>query len=156
MSPPVLYLSLWPFVSMTSPFPTEQVYMSGTLVGMSVSSSSCICYHALTEPLLILSALVDRGLRYGLVGLRLEHFCHTRSGFLSPREANLNVLRSLLRLMGLLPFLLSCPQFGVVIRLTKRLLLAPTSGYTSFPFSYATLLKRRVRSSTLCGSSKTI
>jgi len=152
--PPSRIPPLWPVARMASPSPTEKVDKSGEVVGMSVSSSSSIYCHALAEPLLIFSALVNRGLRYDLVGVGLEHFCHTRSKYLFAREASLNVLSSLLRLVGLLLSILRCPQFGVVIRLTRRLSLAPISGYTSFPFSYATLLKRLVRSSTLCGSSK--
>ena len=83
--------------------------MNGALVGMSVSSSSSICCHALAEPLLILSALADRDLWYDLLGLGFEHFCHARSMFFFAREGNLNVLSSLLRLVGLLPFILRCP-----------------------------------------------
>lgn len=141
---------------MTGPFPTEMVYKSGELVGMAVSSSSSICCHALAEHLLIYSLLVDCGLRYALDDLSLEHYCHTRSRSIFALEANLNVLSSLLCLVGPHPFILRCPQFGFVILLTKRLSLAPTSGCTSSPFSYATLLKQLARSLTWRGSSITV
>ena len=141
---------------MTSPFPTEMVYKSGELVGMAVSSSSSICCHALAEHLLIYSLLVDRGLRYALDDLGLEYYCYTRRRSIFAPEASLNVLSSLLCPVGLPPFICRCPQFGFVILLIKRLSLAPTSGCTSPPFSYATLLKRLARSLTWLGSSITV
>jgi hypothetical protein len=55
-----------------------------------------------------------------------------------------------------LTFILRCPRSAVVILLTKCLSLAPTLGYTSFHFSYATFLKRLARSSIFHGSSKSV
>jgi hypothetical protein len=138
------------FALMATTPQTEQTYSGREFAGVAVSPSpSTPSQTRLLDTYLY--PLGARRLRYALVNHRLEHVRYPRSMYRRAREVELACVWLTLGLG-----VLRCQQYAVSVHPTKRSSFAHTLGYTSFPFSYATLFKALVRSSTFRGFLKTV
>jgi hypothetical protein len=129
---------------------TERAYSSGDAVGVAVSPSSKPPAPAHRVP--IFSSLGACCLQYALVDLRLGRIDYPWGMYYSPMKEGSNA-PSLFD--GLGP-LLRCRECGVAVPPTKGSSFALKLRCTSFHFSFATLPKLLVGSSTLLGLSKVV